>query len=87
MNTMDKFNCEQVFQRLDDYVDRELSPREMEQVREHLEICAWCAGTYEYQTGVLEAMKNRLQRVSAPTSLRSKVLDALRQEQTKPSEP
>ena len=33
MRTVDKYNCEQVFKRLDDYLDRELTPPEMERIR------------------------------------------------------
>ncbi len=86
MNQMDRFNCEQVFQRLDDYLDRELAPQEMELIREHLEICAWCAGTYEFQAGVLNELRNRLQRVSVPEQLRSRIAEALKQARTEASE-
>lgn len=82
MNQLDRFNCEQVFKRLDDYLDRELTSQEMELVREHLEICAWCAGAYDFQAGVLKELKTRLQRVSVPDRLREKVFGALKKIQT-----
>lgn len=74
---LDRLNCEQVFKRLDDYLDRELSPAETEMVREHLEICAWCAGAYDFQENVLSQLRERLQHVPAPTHLLSKVSLAL----------
>jgi anti-sigma factor (TIGR02949 family) len=76
-NEMDRFNCEQVFKRLDDYLDHELTPDEMERITEHLEICAWCANTYEFQAGILNELRDRLQRVPAPTHLRAKIAGAL----------
>jgi anti-sigma factor (TIGR02949 family) len=80
MNQLDRMSCEQVFQRLDDYLDRELTPRETELVREHLAICEWCAGTYEFQEGVLHQLKERLQRVPVPSRLLEKISLALKRE-------
>ncbi len=76
---MDKFNCEQVFKRLDDYLDRELPPEDMERIREHLEICAWCAQTYEFHADVLIAVREKVERTAVPETLRAKVFGALRQ--------
>lgn len=77
-NQIDRFTCEQVFERLDDYLDRELTPREMQLIEEHLEICAWCAGTYGFQEETLNALRSRIQRVPAAPQLRSKVAAALK---------
>ena len=74
---LDRFNCEQVFKRLDDYLDRELSPDEMRSIEEHLEICAWCASTYQYEAEVLEAVRKRVQRITAPSHLMAKISGAL----------
>jgi anti-sigma factor (TIGR02949 family) len=85
MMTMDRFDCEHVFKRLDDYLDRELTPEEIQLIEEHLKICAWCASTYAFQENVLQEMRTKLQRVSAPAQLRNKVAAALkkaRQEMT-----
>ena len=35
---LDRMSCEEAFRRLDDYLDRELSPDEMRQVEEHLSL-------------------------------------------------
>lgn len=82
MNQPDRYTCEQVFQRLDDYLDRELSAEEMQLIREHLEICAWCAGTYEFQEGVLNALRRRLKRVPVSPELLAKVSSALKKAQS-----
>ena len=42
MHPPDRFTCEEIFARLDDYLDRELSADEMRMVKEHLETCAAC---------------------------------------------
>ena len=81
MNQLDRLNCEHVFKRLDDYLDRELTPREMELVREHLEICHWCASTYKFQEGVLNQLRERMQRIPVSARLLEKVSNALKQAQ------
>ena len=77
MKRIDRYTCEEVFERLDDFIDRELSPDETLLVEEHLQICEWCAKTYEFQSGVLNSVKAKLQRVSAPTDLLSRISSAL----------
>lgn len=77
-NQIDRFTCEQVFERLDDYLDRELAPRETRLIEEHLEICAWCAGTYRFQEETLRALRGRIQRVPAAPELQTRVFAALR---------
>ena len=61
----------------DDYVDRELSPEEMRLVREHLEICQWCAHEAQFETTVLEEVRAKVQRVALPDSLRDRISRAL----------
>jgi anti-sigma factor (TIGR02949 family) len=68
-----RYTCEEMFRRLDDYVDRELGPAEMRRVREHLETCAACASEYEFEASVLAEVRSKLQRISAPVELLSKV--------------
>jgi putative zinc finger protein len=36
MSQVDRYTCEEVLRRLDDYIDRQLSVREMELAREHM---------------------------------------------------
>jgi anti-sigma factor (TIGR02949 family) len=86
MKEIDRFTCEQVFKRLDDYIDQELTPGEMQMIREHLEICAWCAQTFEFQASVLDALQERIQRIPAPIDLRDRVAGALRRAREEASE-
>jgi anti-sigma factor (TIGR02949 family) len=73
MSLPDRLTCEQVFLRLDDYLDRELSAEEMRLVHEHLETCAVCAGEYRFEAGVISGLREKLRRIDVPISLRAKI--------------
>jgi anti-sigma factor (TIGR02949 family) len=77
MSRLSRSNCEEAFRRLDDYLDRRLSPDEMRQVQEHLEICAWCTREFNFEASVLTGIKQRLRRVAAPADLLARVLSRL----------
>ena len=74
---VDRFTCEQVFRRLDDYLDRELTEQEMHLVQEHLAMCEWCARMYEFHGEILDGLKQRLSRLPASPSLLSRIHTAL----------
>jgi anti-sigma factor RsiW len=77
VSPIDRFTCEETFRRLDLYVDRELSAEEMALVRQHLEVCAVCAGEYAFEEGVLGGIRERLQRIDVAPSLLEKVREAV----------
>jgi anti-sigma factor (TIGR02949 family) len=79
MANIDRYTCEETFRRLDDYLDRELTPHELQLVREHLEVCAVCAAEYAFEASVLKQVRVKLQRVAAPADLLAKIRRALRQ--------
>lgn len=72
-----RFTCEQVFARLDDYVDRELSNEEMRMIHEHLETCAQCAGEHRFEATVITEVRDRLRRIEMPASLAAKIAEQL----------
>lgn len=78
MSPLDRFNCEEVFRRLDDFVDRELSAEETQRVREHLEKCEVCAREYNFEEGFIREVKSKLRRISLPPDLRERITRALR---------
>lgn len=82
----DRYTCEEVFRRLDDYLDRELTPEETRRVREHLETCAACAAEYAFEAGILIRVREKLQRIEAPRDLVDKVSRLLREERKAPPE-
>lgn len=85
MPTVDRFTCEQVFLRLDEYIDRELTADEMQLIHEHIAQCHWCLSAYEFQESVLSSVKAKLQRVQAPPDLMERISLALKQETAKES--
>lgn len=77
--TGEMLNCREVFTRLDDYVDRELSAAEARQVQDHLSRCANCSQEFAFETGLLTAIKDKLGRIPLPAELRDRVLRSLDQ--------
>jgi anti-sigma factor (TIGR02949 family) len=74
---MDKLTCEEVFRRLDDYVDRELSEDEIRRVEEHLEICAYCAAEYRFEQSFITDVRGKVQRIAFPPDLMVNISRAL----------
>jgi anti-sigma factor (TIGR02949 family) len=77
MTKLDRSNCEEAFRRLNDFLDRRLSPDEMRLIEEHLEVCAWCAREFNFEASVLHGVKRKLRQLDAPAELLSKVLSRL----------
>ena len=77
MAQIDRYTCEETIRRLDDYLDRELTPHEMQLVQEHLELCALCASEYAFEASALARVRDKLQRLPAPAELLAKVSRAL----------
>jgi anti-sigma factor (TIGR02949 family) len=79
MARIDRYTCEETIRRLDDYLDRELTPHEIQLVQEHLAVCATCASEYAFEASLIERIRNKLQRIEAPADLLAKVSRALDQ--------
>lgn len=75
---MTRFNCDETFRRLDDYVDRELDPAERAAVEAHLEVCAMCAAEFGLEREVLDDLRDKLRRISVPAGLRERISARLR---------
>jgi len=73
MSAVDRYTCEEVLRRLNDYLDRELSEAEMTMVKEHLDTCAQCASEHAFEDSVLRELKDKLRRIDLPQSLVDKV--------------
>ena len=74
---IDRYSCEEVFRRFDDYLDRELTAGELELVEKHLAICATCAREIAFEASLLTQLRAKLKRVNAPPLLLSRVALAL----------
>ncbi|MCO5295737.1 MAG: zf-HC2 domain-containing protein [Fimbriimonadaceae bacterium] len=73
------WTCKEAFARLEGYLDRELSPDELAQVRKHLELCEVCAKVFAFEAALLATIKTRIRGLNAPPGLRDRVRNALRQ--------
>jgi anti-sigma factor (TIGR02949 family) len=71
------FNCEETYQRMQDYLDRELSPSEMALVTEHLNGCGICSEEFEFEATVLRKLGRTLVETDVPHDLVERVLNAL----------
>lgn len=78
-----RFTCDDVFRRLDDYLDRELSDAEMQLVAEHLDTCAQCAQEHRFEAGVLDSIKSKLRHLEAPDLLLKRLTKVLDEERKK----
>lgn len=65
--------CEAILRRLDDYIDRELSPGDMRMVERHIEDCLRCAGRYRFEISLIRELRSRLRRIGLPTDLVTRV--------------
>ena len=77
MSRLDRTNCEEAFRRLNDFLDRRLTPGEMKVIEEHLEVCAWCAREFNFETSVLHGVKQRLRKIDVPPDLVTRILSKL----------
>lgn len=73
MSHPDRLTCEELFRRLDDFMDRELREEEASLVREHLETCVVCAAEYSFETSMLKSVREKLRHISAPPDLMAKI--------------
>jgi anti-sigma factor (TIGR02949 family) len=86
MAQIDRYTCEETFRRLDDFLDRELTPHEMRLVQEHLDVCTICAAEYAFEASALKRLRAKLQRIAAPADLLAKVSRALSQARGGPAD-
>jgi anti-sigma factor (TIGR02949 family) len=70
-------SCSEMVLRLDDYVDRTLSPTELQLVEAHLLECVTCARQFRFEGSLIEALRERLQRVALPNDLMGRIRDRL----------
>jgi anti-sigma factor (TIGR02949 family) len=84
MHGPNRLTCEEVFARLDDFIDRELSAEEIRLVREHLETCAACASEHRFESSVLDGVRAKLRRIAVPEHLRAAILAAVSRKERAP---
>jgi anti-sigma factor RsiW len=57
--------CKRALFLLPDYLDRELAPQEMSDVRKHLAICHACHEKLAFQSRLVQTMRQELQNQAA----------------------
>jgi anti-sigma factor (TIGR02949 family) len=62
-------DCGEVFEKLQDYLDRELSADESQEVERHLAMCGHCAKEYRFEGSFLRYMKKCISEVEIPPGL------------------
>jgi anti-sigma factor (TIGR02949 family) len=77
MSRLDRTNCEEAFRRLNDFLDRRLTPEELRIMEEHLAVCDWCTREFNFEASVLHGVKQRLRQLDAPSDLVSRILSRL----------
>jgi anti-sigma factor (TIGR02949 family) len=65
--------CEAILLRLDDYIDRELSPSEVHMVEQHIEECLRCASRYRFEISLIREVRYRLRRIRLPGDLVARI--------------
>ena len=75
---LNRHTCEEAFRRLDDYLDRRLTPEETRLVEEHLQTCAACTREFAFEASVLTGVRRKLRHLQAPPDLLGRVLSQLK---------
>ena len=70
---LSRYTCEEAFRRIDDFLDRELSPEETALVQEHLEVCAACAREFAYEASVLRNVRAKVRQIDVPADLQARI--------------
>lgn len=75
----DRISCEEMFRKLDDYLDRRLNAEEMRLVEEHLDTCARCAHEHKFEATVIAELRRKLQRIDVPEDFAARLALKLRE--------
>lgn len=73
MERLNRYTCEEALRRLDDFLDRELTPDETRRVQEHLDTCAACTDQYRFEGRVLDGVREKVRRISLPGDLEDRI--------------
>ena len=77
-------DCADCLERLYSYLDRELAPAELTEVRVHLDDCGGCEDNFVLEERFLARVRDCCQEDVAPTDLRTRIVARLRMENDAP---
>jgi anti-sigma factor (TIGR02949 family) len=69
----DRYTCDEVLRRLDDYLDRALTDEEIRRLEHHLADCLACASAARFERGLIDGIRIRLRRIALPAELRQTI--------------
>jgi mycothiol system anti-sigma-R factor len=72
-------NCEDCLDRLYEFLDRELSDKDVQVVQGHLDDCSGCADHFYFEERFLEKIRTSCQGERAPERLRESIILRLRE--------
>lgn len=76
-----EFNqCQEAVKKLTEYLSHELRPDEAATVKRHLNQCKGCFAKFHFEEQLLHTIRERVEQVRAPGSLREKILGLLNQQ-------
>ena len=61
------YSCAEVQERLEDFLDQELSSSEAQRMREHIGSCVSCAGISQWRYNQLAQLRDSIQRLAVPS--------------------
>jgi mycothiol system anti-sigma-R factor len=70
--------CEQAYQEVYPYLDRELSDTELEVVRQHLEACPPCAHLFQFEGTIVRYIREHGARERCPAAVARTILSGFR---------
>jgi mycothiol system anti-sigma-R factor len=73
-------DCEECRERIYPYLDRELDPREFEEMRQHLGECGGCERTYTVERVFVDRIRVSATSDVAPAAVRERLIVRLRQD-------
>jgi mycothiol system anti-sigma-R factor len=76
-----RLDCEETLARLMDFLKRELPPEIAAAVEKHLDECRPCERHAQFEHNFVLLLETRLGHQKCPDAVKSRVLDALRQEE------
>jgi anti-sigma factor (TIGR02949 family) len=76
----DRYTCEEMLRRLDDYLDRELTPEEIRRMEHHLQDCEACIREFGFEARVLDAVRAKLRDVEVPQTFADRIAMSLARE-------
>lgn len=84
---LDIYGCREALERLDDYVDHELSSDETRKVAQHLKLCHECARKFRFEAELVSGLRAKASQIAAPASpdidaLKTRIAALLAQEKS-----